>query len=357
MARVNLLCWNIEVYGPKKYAGTPNTMLVTRFVTRTIMEAQANLVVLIELSGSVAGQICKSLAEDLYVLSGDNKLRWRYATIPAMAGGGGEHYGYLWRQSGTGFGEINVGRDQIYLQLSEQGFPNNLGQLFGRRAAMMGFRATDTGNTFTVSVYHAPPPNSWGQTYARAGVEALAKSNDLYHLSLGGDMGIVAGRMLAGDYNLNVNDGPSFTWLTDPARPNNQPPAQAGQGAGTRPITTKRTHLLSLQQVEGRWGQSIEGWGTDPGDYKELPIDNVFYRGANPAGDVIDLMQHVMIPGTSQRGLAEQFKLWNLMNPAFPNANLLRTPLSETLSDARCAWLFLRHAISDHYPVHAAIDI
>jgi hypothetical protein len=258
------------------------------------------------------------------------------------------------------FGEINVGRNQIYLRLSEQQFPDNWGQLFGRRAAMAGFRATDTGVTFTVSVYHAPPPANQYSTWAWAGVEALAKSADLYHLNMQGPIADVTGRLLAGDFNLDVNHDQSFNWLKNPV-PRQPPPTQAGQGAGTRPIADDPTHLISLQEVEKRWGEDIRDWGTDPEDYLELPIDDIFYASPNPApqpaGGVYNLLAQVMTRGTSLRRVAQEFFTSDGPEPAFPNAHLLPDDLPTVLSDPRCAWLLLRHAVSDHLPVYTSINI
>lgn len=355
MARVSLLSWNIQTYGPAKLYG-PNFMRLRRFVTRTIVQQNANIVVLMELAASTAVEVCQTLCDDLSSIT--NQSVWDYECIASMVGGGGEAYGFIWR-TGMNFGIINGSDGQPYVRLSDQGFPDNYAQLFGRRAATAGFRATDTNVTFAVTVYHAPPGNGY-TTVAYAGLEALAKTSDLYHLNMIGQMGDVRGRMLGADFNLDVNRELNFAWLTDPV-PNNPPPTQAGQGAGMRNIADTATHLISMGTVESRWGDNYMDWGTDPDDYVELPIDNVFYRspGApNRAGGVVNLLQEVMTPQTPLRLIAEIFLTRFLGQPAFPNSNLLPASLTQDdLDDARAAWLLLNYAVSDHFPVVAAIDI
>jgi hypothetical protein len=355
MARINLLSWNIEVYGPKKHSWGTNSYALICFIGQVITQQDANVVVLMELMNSVAGQICKSLTENLYVRTNS---KWLYATHEAKTGDK-EAYGILWRDK-QGFGIINDAKGQPYIRLSEQQFPDNWALLNGRRAVMAGFRTLDTGVTFTVSGYHAPPPKDANSTYAWAGIEALAKSADLYHLDVAGQLGVVQGRMLAGDFNLDVNRDSSFRWLTDPL-PAVPPPSRQGTGAGTEPITTSKTHLISMEEVKRRWGPNIKDWGVDTSYYVELPIDNIFYGSpVSPpggTGGVIKLMDYVMAPDQPLRHLAQQFKIYDFINPAFPNSNLLPTPLSDTLSDPRVAWLLLRYAVSDHLPVAAAINI
>jgi hypothetical protein len=355
MARVSLLSWNIQTYGPTKLYG-PNFKRLERFVTRTIVQHNANIAVLIELSLSTADEVCQTLCADLSSITGG--ATWEYATISSMIGGGGEAYGFLWR-TGMNFGIIN-GRDgQPYVRLSDQQFPDNRGQLFGRRAAIAAFRATDTNVTFVVSAYHAPPGDQYG-TYAYAGLEALAKTEGLYQLDMAGQMGQVTGRMLGADFNLDVNNELDYSWLTDDV-PRNPPPARRGQGAGMTNITDARTHLISMQTGKSRWGDNISYWGTDENDYIELPIDNVFYRSPrapNRAGGVIDLLQQVMTPQTPLRIIAELFLTRNFGQPTFPNSHLLPASLTQgILNDVRGAWLLLNYAISDHFPVVAAIDI
>lgn len=355
MARVSLLSWNIQTYGPTKFYG-PNSTRLRRFVTRTIVQQNANIVVLMELAGSTAGQVCQALCDDLYSIT--NQSAWEFDCIASMTGGGGEAYGFLWR-TGMNFGIINGSDGYPYVRRSDQGFPDNYAQLFGRRAATAGFRATDTNVTFAVSVYHAPPGNGY-TTVAYAGLEALAKTSDLYHLNMIGQMGDVRGRMLGADFNLDVNRELDFAWLTDPV-PNNPPPARAGQGAGMTNIADTATHLISMGTVKYRWGDNIRDWGTDPEDYVELPIDNVFYRSpgaANRTGGVVNLLQEVMTPQTPLRLVAEIFLTRYFAQAAFPNSNLLPAVLTQgVLNDVRAAWLLLNYAISDHFPVIAAIDI
>ncbi len=103
MAQIRLISWNIQVYGPEKFALTPNNVLVAELACRTILASGATVVVLMELISSVAGNIAGTFAVFLAQLSGNP---WNYYVTPARPAGDRESYAILWRAGGVNFAPI-----------------------------------------------------------------------------------------------------------------------------------------------------------------------------------------------------------------------------------------------------------
>ncbi|HET7505705.1 MAG TPA: hypothetical protein VFK02_32015 [Kofleriaceae bacterium] len=354
MAQVRMLAWNIEVYGPNKYGNVPNNARVVQFIAQTAVQQNANVVVLMELSNSVAQQICFSVSDEIATLSGN---AWSYAQIPARPNGDRESYGILWQSAGANFAITTNGAGAQNIALSTVDFPNNFSVTHGRRAALATFRTTDTAVNFTVSVYHAPP-----NAYATVGLEQVAKTPQLYNVDNGGAVQAVTGRLLGGDYNLDVNTVPEYSWLTNPV-PVPPPPTAPGQGAGTVAITTALTHFGSMAAAVALWGNNLANWSANPVQYRDLQLDNIFWASPSgapaPAGGVVDVVQSVMTPGNPLRAIAQTFTLVNpnTNNPAFPFAFSIPLPLNVNLSFAACAWMLVRYGVSDHLPVLNVVTI
>ncbi|MEI9918533.1 MAG: hypothetical protein WDO14_07000 [Bacteroidota bacterium] len=224
-------------------------------------------------------------------------------------------------------------------------FPNNFSGTHGRRAALAAFRTTDTNQNFTVSVYHAPPNQQ-----AILGLERLAQSPMLYSVNNGGVAQPVGRRILGGDYNLNVNVEPGYSWLTNPV------PA----GAGTVAVTNAMTHLGNMADAVRQWGTNPANWGNNSGDYRDLQLDNIFSSPVAAAGSgVVDLVADVMNAASPVRAIAQTFVVTNPLNnmPAFPNSWSIQLPLNVNLNWAGYAWMLVRYGISDHLPVFASVNI
>jgi hypothetical protein len=358
MAIIRLLSWNIEVYGPNKYGVTPNNAGIVNFVASTIQQANANIVVLQELISAVAPAIAFSIAAQVQANTGN---AWMHMTAPARPGGDRESYGILWQTGGApnfvltadGAGNPNVG-------LSPFQFPNNFSPINGRRPAIATFRTTDTGVNFAVYDWHAVPYNPV------PGLQTSAMTPALYTVNNAGAIQPVTGRILAGDYNMNVTQ-PQFTWFTNPV-PLVPPPAAPGQGAGTAPILPNNgignwTHLGTIAQATGAWGPPFGGWSGNPQDYRNDMLDNSYWASPNgapaAAGGVFDLVNEIANPASGLRFIAQNFfQIYPFTGlPAFPNALVIPAPWNVNLSNMGCAFLLYRYAISDHLPVFNQVTI
>jgi hypothetical protein len=355
MAQVNLVAWNIEVFGPEKYGNRPNADRVIQMIATVLAQTNADIFVAMELSSSVAEQICYNIAE-----AADNATgyTWNYAVVEARPNGDRESYGVLFRvDNAANFALLTDGNGDNNIELSTVDFPNNFSDTNGRRACLATFRTTDTNTNFTVSVYHAPP-----NARAIQGLEALAKTPGLYSVDNGGNVQNVPGRLLGGDYNLDVNVQPEYSWLTN-AVPANPPPTQAGEGAGCVAITTAKTHLGAMKEAIATWGTVLANWPANPLLYRDEQYDNIFYdspsMAPNPGGGVFDMIAEIMNVHSAIRGIAQQFTTLNptTNNPAFPFAFSIPTPLNVNLSLAPCAWMLYRYGVSDHYPIVLTITL
>ena len=350
MANIRMISWNVQVFGPQKYARTPNNEGVIWVIARLIRRANANIVVLMELTSSVCEQICYSVNEAIQRQTGNN---WTYRAIPCRPTGDREAYGIFW-QTDTNFAVINDAHNVNNVGLSSLQFPNNFSAINGRRAAIANFRTTDTNVNFAVSVYHAPP-----NIRAIQGLEALAKSPRIYFVDNAGVVQNVPTRLLGGDYNLDITTVANYDWLEDPV-PAPPPPTVVGEGAGTEPITLDETEVITLTSGVNRWGPFPAGWSGNAYDYLHLRLDNIFVSSNVVSnGRILDMVELIMNPADSIRAIVQNFHLTypGTANPAFPNAGILPPPLNVNLSHASCAWLLYRYAISDHYPLLAITTI
>lgn len=355
MAVVRTLAWNIEVYGPEKYGNWPNNARLATLIAAVVARSNANVVVVMELMSSVAAQIAFTINESIATVTGNP---WRYVVLPARPAGDRESYAVLWQNNAAANFTITqngTGADNV--ALSTVDFPNNFSGSNGRRAALATFRTTDTGNEFAVSVYHAPP-----NARAIQGLQALAMTPGLYIADNGGVMVNVPGRMLAGDYNLDVNTQPEYSWLTNP-EPAVPPPTGAGQGAGTTAITNANSHLMNMNAAVATWGTILANWSGNPVAYRDDQYDNIFYASPAmapaPAGGVIDLVAELMNAASPVRAVANTFVTLNPanQNPAFPFAFNVPLPLNVNLNVAAVAWMLARYGVSDHLPVFAQVTI
>jgi len=350
MANINLLSWNIEVFGPGKYGNSANSIGLVNLIAQVAVQQNSNMVVLMELMSSVAQQICYSVCEAIANATGNP---WMYVQLQARPGGDRESYGMLW-QTNANFAVLNNGAGQMNVGLSPLDFPCNFSDREGRRAALATFRTTDTNNNFTVSVYHAPP-----NARAIRGLEVLAKTPGLYTVDNAGAAQAVGMRLLGADYNLDVNIQPEYSWLTDPV-PAAPPPAAAGQGAGTAPITAADTTLMNMSNAVARWGNDLAAWSNVATDYRALQLDNIFWAAAPGAvGGPVDLVAMIMNPASPVRVIAQSFVTLDAVTqgPAFPFAFSLPPPLNVNLSLGCCAWMLARYGVSDHLPVFTSAAI
>jgi hypothetical protein len=353
VAQIRMLSWNIQVWGPGRYGSSPNNVRLVNLVGAVVHQANANVLVVMELMSSVATGICFNIGEAIINATG---RPWAHVVVEARGDGDRESYGIFWCTNDN-FAVVSNAAGAAQAGLASIEFPNNFSATHGRRAAFAAFRTTDTHTNFAVSVYHAPPNQQ-----AILGLEALARTPALYTVDNAGAAQAVTGRLLGGDYNLDVTTEPAYSWLTNPV-PAAPPPAAAGQGAGSTGITADRTRLGTMKAALREWGDDLANWSNDAADYRESRLDNIFYASpaAAPAaaGQVVDLVAEIMLPASPIRALAQQFETLNpaTNNPAFPFAFSLPQPLAANLNFACCAWLLVNYAISDHLPVQATVTI
>ncbi len=359
MAQIRLVSWNIQVYGPDKYAITPNNQWVAELACETILHTGATVVVLMELMSSVAVNIAGSIALGLGQLGA---IPWSWYVTQARPGADRESYAVLWRNGGVNFAPI-AGAEG----LAANEFPNNFSATHGRRAAYKTFRTTDTNNNFAVAVYHAPPNNQ-----AVMGVESLSQMTAAYTVNNGGAVQNVPSRMLAGDYNMDaVSDAAYFQPLTNPlpAPPAVPPPNLAtGQGAGCTPgnpggaIATS-TLLGTLNDALQSYGGNVNAWPAASTAYRRnnFAIDNIYQAASAFNGfSVIDVPSLIRNPppGSPIRNIANAFVLRRANGTdAFPHANTFPPPMNVALNSMGWAFLLYRYAISDHLPILTDVTV
>jgi hypothetical protein len=357
MARIRVLSWNIEVYGPTKFGLTPNNLSVARFVSQTIQESQANLVVLMELNSGVAKQIATTLELDLEAATGQS---WDNSVTMTRPTGDVESYAMLWRtEPAMSFQPIPGAAN-----LSPLEFPNNFSATHGRRAAYAVFHTTDTAQNFALGIYHAPPNDQ-----AVLGVQQLASTAQLYGINGARN---VDRRLLCGDYNMDaVNDAQHFAPLTAlptaPPLPPAPPPLAAGVGSGCLPAIAggaldQSTILGKIADALQAWGPYVAHWAANSTGYRRanMAIDNVYYRAALNSANVIDCIDLIRNPrpGSQLRAIANSFVLACADgSPAFPNAQNFPPAMNLALNYMGYAFLLYRYAISDHLPVLVDVTI
>lgn len=349
MAQIGILSWNIQVYGPSKYASKANGVALLNFIGAVAREEQANILVVHEAMSSVCEQVAFNASESLEMAAGG---AWKSFKAVARPQGDRESYMFFWRTD-AGFDVVEKPGGAWVAGLSDLPFPNNFSNRNGRAAAYVTFR-TDRGNYFTATAYHAPP-----NARAIQGLEQLAKMPQLYQVA--DPPAAVGGRLLAGDYNLDVNVQQEYAWLKDPV-PAAPPPAAAGQGAGCLEATDGDTELLTYEEAQSLWAG--RPWSDKPGDYvKALAIDNIFW--ASPAqgvpqgkqGKVCDVIGRMMLSGTQIRQAAQDFTTIEAGEPAFPHGDEIQMPLDPWLNRAKNSFLLYRYAVSDHLPVFLSLTI
>ena len=347
MANITLCSWNIEVFGPTKFDVRPNNQGMVNFIAATIRVMGANVFVMMEVSTSVRNEIAQAVTQAIEKATGQS---WNWQTIAARPAPQLDRESYIlfYQLTNVDFRIINNRYGQPVWGLCSLQFPNNFSDENGRRAAYAAFHSTDTNTNWVVTVYHAPP-----NANAQLGVEAVARSPELYWVDNAGTFERVQHRLLAGDYNIDPFAYPGeYVWLTDPL-PVAPPPTMPGYGAGTTAAIHALTHLQ-------RWpNRPPPFWSPNPNDYLDLLLDNIFYEGHAGGGSVFPLLPYVMHPGSRIRVIAESFVLYypGTANPAFPNADQMMPPLSANLNEAPYAWAVSRFAVSDHLPVQVGVTL
>lgn len=358
MAQVRILTWNIQVYGPQKYGQSVNAAQLVNLIGAVVNYTGANILVIEEAMSSVGDQVAFSVTEAIQQATGGQN--WAYFATQCRVNGDRESYGIFWRTDGAAQFALATDAVGAAVQgLSNLDFPNNFSNSNGRRAAYVTFTTTDTNRNFTVTAYHAPP-----NARAIRGLEQLAGMTQLYNVTnpaVGPAGAAVVGRLLCGDYNLDVTVQPDYTWLTNPV-PAPPPPAAPGQGAGCAAATNGNTQLGTYADAVTAWGPPVAGWSANPTAYRHaLSIDNVFYATPAvgiPIGNVVDVIAQIMLPGSGTRTAAQSFaRVDGGANEAFPHALTIPLPFNASLSTAAYAFLLYRYAVSDHLPVSLLVSI
>jgi endonuclease/exonuclease/phosphatase family metal-dependent hydrolase len=353
MAKIRILSWNIQVYGPKKYGNSVNNVNVAVLVGHVILATGAKIVVLQELMETVAEQVAFTVAESASITTGK---KWTYLIVRARDTDR-ESYAILCQTEGVDYAPVDNG-----VGLASNQFPNNFSVSNGRRAAYAWFQTTDTRKYFVASSYHAPPND-----YCVPGVEALGKMPEIYSINPGSGAIQAEGRLLGGDYNLSLhNNANHYKWLTDPT-PGNPPPSTAGEGAGATASVSDSTILATLRTVVKAWGDDPAKWGKKSGDYVQADncIDNLFCKPAADQSAVVDVVGMIQGDVTvigknapSVHDAASSFRLTDDDDkPAFPNAEFVSRPLSSSLKSAAFAYVLYLMAVSDHLPVLAEVTL
>ena len=363
MARIKMITWNIQVLGPKKHKVKRNSTALCRFISAVVESAGANILVLQELMNSISGSAARILIGELKVKT---SREWNYFSYAARPNNDREAYGIFWQEDAS-FTPITDAAGARQEGLASNRFPvwYSNDSPNGRRAAYVAFRTTDTNNNFVVSTYHSPPTNP------AAGVLANSRMPEIYTVDNNGTREEFHTRLLAGDFNMDINhDAHAYRPFTDllPAVP---PPANAGEGTGTEAAINDPdlvgTLLGNYKEAVKRWGDKISDWADDPLEYRQKVnlIDNIFHTPSPPPhnteSEVLDIIDDIVNKRNLLFYYANKFPLLDRKGrkwmEAFPHARLLLKMKRRWSGITACVFLFYRYAISDHLPVKLSIDI
>lgn len=344
MANITLLHWNIYQFSNNKLNIPTNGPALINYIAAVVANSGANIVSLLELKNSAVNNIVAQLIPAINLANGvgpPTPNRWSSISLNSQKNN--EAYVVLW-QSGHNFNwllpaaggavPVNGLTNQTLLGGITPGgslrFNSSLTQSGGRKPFYVAFRTTDTNHNFTVVAYHTMF-GLWSGVGVR-NVGLLAQSQAILD---GGVTVNMEASLTSGDFNVDF----------DPLVPGdyhnllNVPSSQS---------TNERTSLVNFTPIGG-YPTSVQ--------YRKNAYDNIFKfnRAGVPAaggGTVVDLIDDSTTMGIGSGVLANEAGAFAAAG--IPEGHLIQNIPPQDFEDA---WHIVRHAISDHLPVHVTVAI
>jgi hypothetical protein len=337
VARVNLLSWNIETYGPKKYVNpntgvrAPNATAIVNTIAQTADEYDATIISILELSPSVVTDV----AVDLCSLLG--RTNWRYVVVPTHKR---DAYCILYKKN-EGFNVLrNNDRTAVtgYTDLDANNrrinFPSVATKAGGRRPGYVAFRTDDRMDdddnvVFTVICYHAM--FGYWTYYGVQNIPDLGPVSTV--IDDDDDEYDVGASLISGDFNVD--------YMTDAAPYGN---------AAALGITAAPPAVDGNEAKSSLRDGMVPPYPTTTVDYRVNAYDNIFLRFdpalnltvANTDRGIIDMIQ-LFLPGNALANRAQTY-----MKAAIRYGGQITRLPPTTAEDA---WLLYRFAVSNHLPV------
>jgi hypothetical protein len=343
MAVITTLHWNIETYGPGKWANGNNVHMVN-YIATLADHVDADIICLVEIKNSIAGLLPGMLATDINAIQGIAAANNPWRSVHINSGFNSECSMIMYRTdrnflpyhlvNGTGANVVpehgpcmnDVAGNRIQ-------FPSRMTAQGGRRPFYATFETTDTNNIFSVITYHA--------MYGAAtplGVNRLPSVDIITQFDDGPPPTAIPSSLISGDFNVDyiLYPGDYANMLALPS-------------------TDAVNEDTSLRNNPGP--------SNDPTTFRESAYDNVFQVTpvAANAGAVTDLMvESAVVPAVPApppppaaqahvgvlSAAAGAFVVANIGTRWIANAVAVVPPVN--MDDA---WSFVREAISNHYPV------
>ena len=345
MANITMLHWNLETYGPGKYANANNAVFIN-YIAKLIHNVDAEIVAIVEVKNSVSANVALGIANATFALDGvigpnpwhgvvinSGKNNEAYIILyrndrqflPVAIGGGGALVTGLAVTPQFGMSNDDAAGNSI-------NFPSAMTKTGGRLPFFATFQTTDNNRNFSVISYHA----MFGNATAN-GIIRLPRLNYITQFANPPANTAMYASLISGDFNVDF-DSANPGYYTNMI---NLPTYQA---------TNQLTSMKNAPVVSD-----------DPSDYLLNAYDNVFQTvlAATPTGNVIDLMvESAIVVGPQPAPPAAQPHVGNLSAEAgafnvanIPNNVALNPVAAVPPADMPQAWAFVREAITNHYPV------
>lgn len=344
MAQITLLHWNIYQFSNNKLNNANGAALIN-YIAEVVAQSHANIISLLELKNSAVNNIITQLVPAINLANGAAPPnRWRSISInsqknneayvvlyqtgnnfipllPAAGGGGGNPLNGLTDQALNAAG-APAGQLRFNASLTTRG---------GRKPYYVAFRTTDTNFNFSIVAYHT----MFG-AFSGVGVRNIGQLGQTRAINDAGVIVNMRASLTCGDFNVNF----------DPLHPgdynnllNVTPSSQS---------TNERTSLVNFTPAGG--------YPTSQ-QYRANAYDNIFKynRAGVPAaggGTVVDLIDDSTTMGIGSGLLANEAGAF-VPGPIL-DGNLIQNIPPQDYEDA---WHIVRHAISDHLPVHVTVNI
>jgi hypothetical protein len=347
MANITLLHWNIETYGPTKFANGNNAHFIN-YIANLINNVNADIFAMVEVKNSISAVLPGLIAADVNILQGILAAANPWRSVRINSGFNSEAYIVMFRTDrnflpynlvGGAGAAVNPENGQCMDDVNGNriSFPSAMTPNGGRRPYYVAFETTDTNVIFSILSYHA----MFGAA-TQLGIQRIGRCNFVTQFDDGPPPTLIPNSMISGDFNVDFNANPG-----DYANVLGLPSAEA-----TNEDTSLQNNPLG---------------GNDPLTYRAHAYDNIFQvplAMPNP-GQVIDLMvESAVVTGPQPPPPAAQPNVGNLSAAAgnfivasIPNNWALNPVAAVPPTDMDTAWDFVREAISNHYPVTVTMTI
>lgn len=343
MAAVNFLHWNIETLGNNKI-NLGNGPHIINYIAAVANNVNANMISIIEVKASAAANLTANLVPALFALK-NNGNPW--SAVVSTVTPNAEAYYLLWEHNNNfitlpsalapgpnpnqAFPSLNGFPPPVNLA-----FPSPVGGAGGRRPYVATFQTTDTGNNFSVLMYHA----MFGG-FTSLGVVRMGLLDAITQLDDGtGNLVPMQATIVAGDFNID--------WLVFPGDYANLI-ANVGQ-----PATS--VYMVPAHEKTSLVNSTPPVPFVNPLDYRVHAYDNIFGRNAAYANEeVTDLIvESTTLPPPNAPGALVP-AITNFTVPPIRNNGLLNN--APPPQDYEDAWHVVRDQVSNHLPVSVSLTI